>query len=830
MTVIDWNLSNVFWGFLFIAVLYAFFRNIAIGSFASAVSFLASLSFFIIYFFRSEIVKATDKIFEFSKFQREKPEAHTEYWSWNVRGDKVLSSFCNLKPLCRLFGTTNVLTPTEFLNNFHPSDRTLLSQKIQNSIQKNHHLLAEVRGAGPLRRWYLLKGNLTRDRKGSPLRLAGVTIDITPQKITEARIMEVEGRFKALANSIPALTWLADEYDQFIYYNRAWLDFVGQRREEDFQRPWTELIHPDDRNAYLREIESAHHNKKNFNAQFRMLRFDGEYRWMWYSGIPRTMSDQSQYGYLGSLVDITDQMLSEKSRKEALQTEQRIETLMKIVGVGIFQTDENGHFIYVNEQWTKMTGLSKEDSLRENWLLAIHTEDRSTVYKKWKHSTVWENQFEFDCRLVDRNGRSIWVTWMVAGILSPDGQHRAGYTGTIVDITNHKELEESLISAREGALEGSRLKSAFVANMSHEIRTPLNAVIGLTGLLLKTNLDQDQLDYANIVKVSAEALLSLVNDTLDFSKVEANHLTLENINFDLSKWFQDSTESFMHMANMRGLRFISESNIPANLHVQGDPSRLRQILSNLLTNAIKFTNYGTVSARASLVQIDQTVHLTCEVLDTGIGIPNSSKEQMFQPFSQGDVSTTRKYGGTGLGLSICHGLTKIMNGEIAFESEEGKGSRFWFHVPLTQSQAPSVQTPDNAIFTTKAKGSHRFLVVDDNPINQKVAVKILEKMGYYADAVANGYEAIRSVESLPYDLVLMDCQMPEMDGYEATRHIRNHSNLKLRKIPIVAMTANVVKGDREKCLESGMNDYLPKPVRAESLYQIIHNYLTEPGE
>ena len=414
----------------------------------------------------------------------------------------------------------------------------------------------------------------------------------------------------------------------------------------------------------------------------------------------------------------------------------------------------------------------------------------------------------------------------------------------------NEELESALVTARDA----TQLKSRFLANMSHEIRTPMNGVLGMTDFLLGTNLTEEQQEYAGSIKKSADALLTLINDILDLSRIEAGKLRLDHVPFSLAATVEESSSLFALQARTKGLDFSSavSSNLPDML--VGDAGRVRQVLTNLIGNAVKFTDFGRIDVEAEMLRPTQDGFLVrFSVRDTGIGIPSEHQSRLFESFTQGDGSSTRKYGGTGLGLSISKQLVELMNGELGVESKPGEGSRFWFTasfgkpplavapgappkraipVPAPPTPAPKVPVPAAKPASVPAEKSNgglrklRVLLAEDNEINQRIALRLLEKLGLAADAVDNGRAAVEALAQKKYDLVLMDCMMPDMDGFEATAVIRNRERGK-GHTPICALTANAMEGDREKCLAAGMDDYISKPVGLDKLREVVER-LAEP--
>ena len=431
---------------------------------------------------------------------------------------------------------------------------------------------------------------------------------------------------------------------------------------------------------------------------------------------------------------------------------------------------------------------------------------------------------------VRANGSRVFTRWAIHPVQDADGAV-SGMIEVVVRIND-------LVVARQSALDMARLRSEFLANMSHEIRTPMNGVLGMSEILGTMSLTEDQRNCVGVIESSAKHLLTIVNDILDLSKIEAGKLRMDSIGFRLRELIAEVVQAFAAGAYSKGLRISSEIDGKVPEEVQGDPNRLRQVLTNLVGNALKFTDTGgvTVSIHLASIQGDQAL-VRFEVRDTGIGIAPEMQRHLFQAFSQCDGSLKRKYGGTGLGLAICRHIVELMGGHLGVESQVGSGSMFWFELPFAATLVPMNDSAPSAPFASPKSASGvasslskialldpglAVLLAEDNQVNQKVAAKMLAYLGCRVDLATNGQEAVELFRRGRYDCVLMDCQMPEMDGYEAATTMRGEEAGTGRHVPIVALTAHAMVGDRERCLASGMDDYLSKPFKLEDLSRVLH--------
>ncbi len=514
----------------------------------------------------------------------------------------------------------------------------------------------------------------------------------------------------------------------------------------------------------------------------------------------------------------------------------------------IMTTDADGTIVWVNSAFTRISEYSAAEAIGKTPRILRSGAHSPAFYEKlWSEITAGR---PWSGRVINRrrSGQQYTASLSIAPIVGP-GATIEGFVGVERDVTADVEREAALVAlreeierkaslleqqnaalaaAREAALAAARVKSEFLANMSHEIRTPMNGILGFVELLSESDLSAEQRDHLETVRSSATSLLSILNEILDLSKLEAGKVEVEQIPFDLDEVVASIGKLLGPSADEKGLRFACGVDPGTPSRLRGDPTRIRQILLNLAANAIKFTPSGEVEVRTWADRADGgRAVLRLVVRDTGIGIPPDRRERLFEPFTQADGSTTRKYGGTGLGLAICKRLVVLMGGTISVESEAGVGSAFRVEIPVALAARDEDRAGDSGAHGSPARATPvRALVVEDNRVNQRVAVALLARLGATVDVAENGIEAVEATARTPYDIVLMDVEMPVMDGYATTAAIRL-AERDGQRVPIVAMTARAMEGDRERCLDSGMDDYLTKPVRTVDLVRVLAAWATE---
>ena len=514
--------------------------------------------------------------------------------------------------------------------------------------------------------------------------------------------------------------------------------------------------------------------------------------------------------------------------RELAASEERFALAVRGTNDGIWDWDIRTGEVFFSPRWKSMIGY--EEAELENAFATferlLHPEDHDrvmAVLKDYLAGRIPYYAVEFRFRHKDGSWR--WILARGRALRDASGSPYR-MAGSHTDVTERRHVEEELRQARHDAEAASSAKSSFLANMSHEIRTPMNGVIGMSELLLGTELNDTQREYLEMLKLSADSLLELLNDILDFSKIEAGRMDLDAHEFDLSEVVTEVAQAMGVRAFQKRLVLLHHINSDVPLRLIGDDGRLRQILINLVGNAIKFTNEGGVTIDVGLESLTAdkaTLHF--KVNDTGIGISDDMHESIFEAFTQAETSTSRRYGGTGLGLAICHDLVALMQGRIWLESQPGKGSTFHFTAAFGRTSGISIKprAPRKKTEVT-TNTSMKVLIVEDGHVSQLVGARMLEKRGHHVTLASSGREAIVRCQKDAFDAILMDVHMPGLNGYEATARIRRLEQNTGRHVPIIAMTANAMKGDREKCLAAGMDDYISKPLRSAELFRVVEQY------
>jgi PAS domain S-box-containing protein len=758
----------------------------------------------------------------------------------------------------------------------------------------------------------------------------------------------------------------------FTQLNQAWEETLGWSRETLMSRPFIEFVHPDDRELTRgRNVAFRENVPTDVRFTNRYSTKEGGWRWLeWTSRI-----DHDAQLIYAAARDVTERRAAERARGEA---EERFKRAFEDSAIGMAVIGANGHLgfklVDANDALCRILGQSRAKLIgSETFEGLVHPDELEQIAEEVEALLTRKLQVSRrERRVVRTDGETIWVDATTSIVRDADGEFLYMII-QIVDISDRKELEMATRRATERAVEAARVKSEFVANMSHEIRTPLNGVVGMTDLLLGTNLDREQREYADALHAAGGALRAVIDEVLDFSKIEAGKVELDPTDFVVRDLVSQAAAVVAAQVRAKGLELIAWCDPHVPNTVRADANRIRQVMTNLLGNALKFTDEGEIVAHATVERAgdDGAEVLRFDVADTGIGIESDVLPTLFDPFSQADSSTTRRFGGTGLGLAISRELVEMMGGEIGAESVPGRGSRFWFTVPVDRADAvvepavsvdfagtralivddndtnrtilvaqlaswgmevgaacdadealerlaaaaaegrpyglalldfqmpgsmdggvlatairsrPAISTtrlilltsmgqvtnaeelgvdgalakPVNqsqlydAIATILARastvaeaapaataeperlgarvgtGAH-VLVAEDNAVNRLLAVRLLEGLGCSVDVAMNGAEAVEMSAGADYAAIFMDCQMPVLDGYEATGRIRDRESGGER-VPIVAMTANTMAGDRERCIEAGMDDYLPKPLRVEELEEALQRALGDDDD
>ncbi|KAK5018675.1 hypothetical protein LTR60_001402, partial [Cryomyces antarcticus] len=749
--------------------------------------------------------------------------------------------------------------------------------------------------------------------------LGGLVIfkDVTQytKRIT-AQIEENEKQFEYIANVNPNIMWTTTPEGQHDWYSQRWYDYTGLSVEQSLGEGWRNPFHPEDMVLTKKRWTHSLATGDEYITEYRCQRHDGEWRWMLGRATPFRDESGKIIKWFGTCTDIHELV---EAREAAKQTREQLLRVIEHAQVTLWAVDRERRLTLL--EGSLMWQSSDEDigrySLGQNVydVFGQHEGEKDIPYYKKPIEGILEGKAQDETVEIHIDGNGRWYRTRFVALYRQqrnggiEGEkYLDGVIGVSMDVTELRKRESELQSQEKensrllanavAAKEASRMKSQFLANMSHEIRTPIAGVIGMSDLLLDTPLDEEQRSFADNINRSANGLLTVINDILDFSKVESGRLDIEEVQFSLSVVIRDVNKMLSFAAERKNLVYMSDiqPGIANNLKVMGDPGRLRQILTNLLTNSIKFTSEGHVKLQVRVQkETAETVNVQFVVEDTGIGIEEEVRKKLFKPFSQADSSTARRFGGTGLGLTISKNLVELMHGEIFLESKLGVGTKATFWVPFNKAQYQSEEsplidlasipdrlqsdvsvscgssddlngTPPRTPYRQSVRSLHQrgnshssevinpmirdqlmnlseeerkstnILVVEDNPINQQIALKTIRKFNFSANAVWNGQEALDYLLEPPApnhprpDIILMDVQMPVMDGYRAThtiRHSQPYSDPSIRNIPIVAMTASAIQGDKEKCQKAGMDDYLAKPVKGKLLEKMLVKWALE---
>ena len=703
----------------------------------------------------------------------------------------------------------------------HPDDRERVQEAIREGMRL-HKGRVEYRFLTNDGQYHWLADHFTvqTDAAGNPLYRGGIVRDVTDQKQAEETLRQSESFHRQVLESIPGMVFTTRPDGYCDYMSQPWVDYTGVPLSEQLGDGWSRLLHPDDRPRALTAWHAAVEGEAPYDLEYRVRRRDGQYEWFKVIGRPICSVTGQIVRWFGVIMNIED----------LKRTEQRMRATFDHAGVGIVEVEGNDHFIAANTRACQILGRTREQLLTMNVHELTWPEDRalSDRVNGELHAGLCD-RIAYEKRYLRGDGSPVWAHVTVSAIRDADGRWIRSIT-TIEDITERKQAEQELATAKRLAEAANVAKSQFLASMSHELRTPMNAILGMTDLALKEPLPERVRDYLQTARESGDLLLHLVDEVLDLSRIEAGRFELEASPFAPWQAIDQVMRTLRVRADEKGLALTCElaEDFPSLL--VGDSLRLRQVLMNLVGNAIKFTSRGQVAVRASVQErAAGAATLKFAVSDTGVGIAPEDQERIFAPFTQADATTTRRYGGSGLGLAISRKLINLMGGTLWVESQPGQGSTFHFTVTLPLA-SPSLATRHHRLLGVDQAPAElsaiparplRVLLAEDTPANQKLVHYVLGGRGHTLAVVENGREVLHRLAADDFDVVLMDVQMPEMDGFQATAAIRDLPDPRKARLPIIALTAHALRGDAERCLAAGMDAYLSKPIEAQELIALV---------